>query len=198
MQDPANTPPKPTETGGGDATSAVAELDDAGFDAWLGLWKSQVVVREVERALRAAGAPSPAGCEVLSRLAAAPEGRMRMQELARRCFVSKSGISQLVTQLAKQGLVERRGDPDNLRVTYAVLTERGREVLRGGAPAFLGSIREHFSRHLTGAELSSLTAITGKLIAAHGETPEGPDASETGGGDLFRIVSAPDPRGAQD
>ena len=153
----------------------VSELDDAGFDAWLGLWKAQVVVaRELERALKRAGSPSLASCEVLSRLAAAPGGRLRMQELARKCFVSKSGISQIVTHLAKQGLVERQGDADNLRVTYAALTPAGQDLLARSAPAFLGAIREHFSVHLDADEIAHISRITGTLITAHGEPVEGP------------------------
>lgn len=62
-------------------------------------------------------------------LGAADGGRLTMNELARQVFVSRSGISQVVTAMAKHGLVERQGDPDNLRVTFAVLTDRGRELL---------------------------------------------------------------------
>lgn len=159
---------RPVATG-----DAVAELDDEGFDAWLGLWKAQVVVaRELERELRRIGAPSLASCEVLSRLAAAPGRQMRMQELARKCFVSKSGISQIVTQLAKKGLVERQGDAENLRVTYTVLTDEGADVMERSAPGFLGAVREHFSGHLDAAEIAVIRTITDKLITAHGEQVE--------------------------
>ena len=71
-----------------------------------------------------------------------PEGRrMRMQELARKAFLSKSGLSQLFTRLEERGLVERRGDPENLRVTYATITGEGgagarrADVPRGGRGA---------------------------------------------------------------
>jgi DNA-binding MarR family transcriptional regulator len=40
-----------------------------------------------------------------------------MQELARRVLLSKSGLSQLFSRPERRGLVERRGDPENLRVT---------------------------------------------------------------------------------
>ncbi|OLM21388.1 MULTISPECIES: MarR family transcriptional regulator [unclassified Pseudonocardia] len=155
------------------ATDDISELDDAGFDAWLGLWKAQVLIaRKLERELRQVGAPSLASCEVLSRLSAAPGRRMQMQELARRCFVSKSGISQIVTQLAKDGLVERQGDATNLRVTYAVLTSDGADALERSAPRFFGAIREQFSTHLTPEEIAQVRSITDKLITAHGERAE--------------------------
>lgn len=97
-----------------------------------------------------------------------------MQELARRCFVSKSGISQIVSQLSEQDLVERQGLPDNLRVACAALTPKGEKALEESAPIFLGAVRRHFSGHLNEEEITHLTRITKKLITAHGEPVEGP------------------------
>jgi hypothetical protein len=64
-------------------------------------------------------------------------------------LLSKSGLSQLFTRLERRGLVERRGDPENLRVTYAILTEAGRETLERAQPAFREEIEERFAGHLT-------------------------------------------------
>ncbi|MDA3643981.1 MarR family transcriptional regulator [Saccharopolyspora indica] len=177
--------------------STVAELDDGGFDAWLGVWKAHtLVIREVERALRSAGAPSVPACEVLSRLAAAPDGRLQMHELARRCFVSKSGISQLVTQLSKQGLVERQSDPDDLRTTYAALTDQGEQALSTYGPVFLRAVRENFSRHLGGDDAAALSRITARLITGHGEALETGEAPGTRPKALRDIVTGgTDPAG---
>lgn len=172
------------------ANSTVAELDDGGFDAWLGVWKAHtLVIREVERALRSAGAPSVPACEVLSRLAGAPDARLQMQELARRCFVSKSGISQLVTQLSKQGLVERQSDPDDLRTTYAALTEQGKHALSTYGPVFLAAIRENFTRYLGSDDAEALSRITARLITGHGESPETGEAPGTRPNALRDIVA---------
>ncbi|MFI6504898.1 MarR family winged helix-turn-helix transcriptional regulator [Nonomuraea typhae] len=166
----------------------LRDLDDLGFDAWLAVWKGEIVVaRALDRDLKANDCPPLTACEVLSRLGAAPRGRLQMQELARRCFVSKSGISQLVTQLQRQGLVEREGDAGNLRVTYAVLTDRGRAELRRSAPIFLGGVNRYFSRYLDEDDMHALTAMMKKVLLGHGKTVEAPDPGEAAG-NLHEII----------
>ncbi|MFE9609806.1 MarR family winged helix-turn-helix transcriptional regulator [Streptomyces sp. NPDC006012] len=163
----------------GSAPEGAAELVDEAFDAWMSVWKAQIlVVRALERDLKQSlGLPLTAW-EVLSRLGAAPGGRLRMQDLARQVLVSKSGISQLVTQLARQGLVERQGDPGNLRATYAVLTDSGRRIFPEHAPVFLDGVRRHFSQHLTAEEVQTVTTAMDKVIKALGHEREAPHDSE--------------------
>ncbi|MCX9192280.1 MarR family transcriptional regulator [Carbonactinospora thermoautotrophica] len=159
-------------------TDLEALVDEA-FDAWMSVWKAQtLVVRALERDLKkSVGLPLTA-CEVLSKLGAAPGGRLRMQELARQVLLSKSGISQLVTQLSQLGLVERQGDPDDLRVTYAVLTEKGRAAFPAHAPVFLRGVRRYFSQHLSDDEVETITRAMNKVIKALGDEQEAPHDSE--------------------
>jgi DNA-binding MarR family transcriptional regulator len=97
--------------------------------------------------------------------------RVQMQELARRVLLSKSGLSQLFTRLERRGLVERRGDPENLRVTYAILTEDGREVLERAQPAFREEIEERSAAHLDEEEMRTIRRAMRKVIRASGEEP---------------------------
>jgi DNA-binding MarR family transcriptional regulator len=100
-------------------------------------------------------------------LAEVPEGeRIRMQELARKVLLSKSGFSQLFTRLERRGLVERRSDPENLRVTYAILTEE-KEALERARPAFRQEIEKRFAEHLNEEERRALR----KVIRASDEEP---------------------------
>ena len=130
------------------------------------------MVRALERCIkRELGLPL-AGYEVLVRLGEVSEGeRVQMQELARRVLLSKSGLSQLFTRLERRGLVERRGDPENLRVTYAILTEDGREVLERALPAFREEIEERFAGHLDEEEVRVVRRAMRKVIRASGEEP---------------------------
>jgi DNA-binding MarR family transcriptional regulator len=147
--------------------------DEEGFAAWLDVFQAQtLVVRALERCIkRELGLPL-AGYEVLVRLGEVSEGeRVRMQELARRVLLSKSGLSQLFTRLERRGLVERRGDPENLRVTYAILTEDGREVLERAQPAFREEIEERFAGHLDEEEVRVVRRAMRKVIRASGEEP---------------------------
>ena len=148
---------------GGNVTAAGRVEGDEGFAAWLDVFQANTLVaRALERGLKERFGLPLADYEVLARLAEVPEGeRIRMQELARRVLLSKSGLSQLFTRLEKRGLVQRLGDPENLRVTYAILTEEGREALERARPAFLEEIEERFAGHLNKEE----------VIRASGEEP---------------------------
>jgi DNA-binding MarR family transcriptional regulator len=55
------------------------------------------------------------------------EDGLRMGELARRSYLSKQTITTLVRLLERDGLVERRPDPDDARATRVFLTKRAAE-----------------------------------------------------------------------
>ena len=61
--------------------------------------------------------------EVLATLATAPG--LTQQALAARCFVAKSGVSMLLTQMEAQGLVTREVDAEDARVRRLFLTREG-------------------------------------------------------------------------
>jgi DNA-binding MarR family transcriptional regulator len=176
-----------------DRDAAAREIDgylDDGFFAWMAVWKAQALAaREIEAVLRERAGLSLTWGEVLSRLGAADGGRLPMNELARQVYVSRSGISQVVTAMAKQGLVERQGDAANLRITYAVLTAAGRDLLKASTGAFLGAIREHFGRHLDAAEARTVTDAMNRVIRTLGGTPDTPDATSALA-NLYRVVGA--------
>ncbi|MEV0678755.1 MarR family transcriptional regulator [Actinosynnema sp. NPDC050436] len=155
----------------------ISELVDDRFFAWMATWKAQTLAaRRIEAVLREHAGLTLTWGEVLSRLGATEGGRLPMNELARQVFVSRSAISQVVTAMAGQGLVERQGDPDNLRITYAALTDHGREVLRNSTTTFLGAIREVFAQHVTPEEARAITSAMNRVTEALGGTPEPPDA----------------------
>ncbi len=146
---------------------------EEGYGAWLDAFQANtLVVRGLERWLREHLGLPLAGYEVLVRLAEVPEGeRLQMQELARRVLLSKSGLSQLFSRLQRQGLVERFGDPENLRVTYAILTEEGKEALGRVQPAFREEVEKRFAQHLDEEEIRTIRRAMGKVIRASGEEP---------------------------
>lgn len=144
-----------------------------GFAAWSDVSQSYALVsRVLERRIREEYGLPLAGYDVLAQLAKVPEGeRVRMQELARRVLLSKSGLSQLFTRLEKRGLVQRRGDPENLRVTYATITAEGREAIERALPTFREEVERRFVRHLEDEELRVLRRAMRKVIRASGEEP---------------------------
>lgn len=54
---------------------------------------------------------------------------MRLTELTATEQVTQSGITQLVTRLERDGLVERRSDPKDGRVVQVHITDAGKEVI---------------------------------------------------------------------
>ena len=158
---------------GENAASAGWRRGEEGYAAWLDVFQANtLVVRALEKSIRQELGLPLAGYEVLVRLAELPEGeRVRMQELARRVLLSKSGLSQLFTRLERRGLVERRGDPENLRVTYAAITAEGREALARARPAFREEIEERFAGHLDEEEIRTVRRAMRKVIRASDEEP---------------------------
>lgn len=54
---------------------------------------------------------------------------MRLTELTANEQVTQSGMTQLVTRLERDGLVERRSDPSDGRVVLVHITEKGAEII---------------------------------------------------------------------
>jgi DNA-binding MarR family transcriptional regulator len=157
----------------GSVAAAGWKRGEEGYAAWLGFFQANTLVaRALEKRIRQESGLPLAGYEVLVRLAEVPEGeRLRMQELARKVLLSKSGLSQLFTRLERRGLVKRLGDPENMRVTYAVLTEEGREALERALPVFREEIEERFAGHLDEEEIRTVRRAMRKVIRASGEEP---------------------------
>lgn len=150
-------------------------LSDERFLAWLDMIRAQARVTEaLERRFEEEVGIPLAFSEVLVQLEKAPGRRMRMQELGRSIFLSKSGVSRLVSRMEQEGLVERQGDPENLRATYAVITEKGREVFRRAAPVSLREVEERFSRHMDLEEAEVMRRVFGRIIQDTGEEANGP------------------------
>jgi DNA-binding MarR family transcriptional regulator len=94
--------------------------------------------------------------DVLVQLSFAPDARLRMSELSDRVRLSPSGLTRLVDRLVRGGLVKRGRCASDRRGSYAILTAAGKVRLRRAAPVHLRGIREHFSKHLSPAQLEAV------------------------------------------
>src|SRR5688572_6519414 len=63
--------------------------------------------------------------EVLLHLARTPEGSLRMQDLASKTLLSKSGLTRLADRIESAGLIERTSCASDRRGTFATLTKKG-------------------------------------------------------------------------
>src|SRR5215216_2490157 len=101
--------------------------------------------------------------EVLLYLADAPEGRMRMAELAESVLLSRSGLTRLVDRLEREGLLRRERCESDARGLFAEITDEGRRVFAAARQTHLDGVRRLFLDRFTGDELRTLGAIWHKL-----------------------------------
>src|SRR5215208_1656555 len=101
--------------------------------------------------------------EALLVLSRAEDERLKRVELARSLLLTPSGITRLLQGLEDAGLVERASCPSDLRVTYAQLTDAGREKLEAASCGHIASIRALFEEHLAHDEIDSIAELLGKL-----------------------------------
>ena len=94
--------------------------------------------------------------DVLVQLSFARDGRLRMNELSDRVRLSPSGLTRLVDRLARRGLVKRGRCASDRRGSFAILTAAGKVRLRHATPVHLRGIREHFTKHLSRAQLEAV------------------------------------------
>lgn len=86
---------------------------------------------------------------------------MLISEIARRTRVDKAWISRSVLQLVDKGLVERRIDPEDSRVSLAALTASGRDLLDRIRPFVILSE----TRLLTGIEARTFKRDLDRLLS---------------------------------
>ena len=155
-------------------TTTRARLTEAELGAWrLFLRAHAQITRRLENELLAEQDLPLASYEVLLQLAEAPGNHLRMTDLADRVLLSRSGLTRLVDRLVTDGLVSRASCPGDARGTNAVLTEAGRQRLRGAAPTHLRGIAEHVTDRLSDDELTTLRELMAKLLLEPGSPPEG-------------------------
>jgi DNA-binding MarR family transcriptional regulator len=84
------------------------------------------------------------------------EGGLRMNQLASRILLSKSGLTRVVDRMAEAGLVRRERREDNRRVVLVHITPVGLETLQAARSVHHRGIQEHFVQHLDPDRLVAL------------------------------------------
>jgi len=140
-------------------------LSAAELRAWHGtLQFTSATTRALDDALSAAHGISVKEFDVLITLFNAPDGRLRMSELAERVLLSASGVTHLVTRLERDGLVQRIVDENDRRSFFAAPTPAGQERLRESRPTHNEVVREHLTRRLTPNQLDAMGGLLHKIL----------------------------------
>jgi DNA-binding MarR family transcriptional regulator len=132
--------------------------------AWRGLLRVHASMTKALDAelVREHGLPL-SSYEVLLFLADAPEGRLRMSELAQGVLLSRSGLTRLVDRMEAEGLLKRERCEDDARGYHALITDKGRELFQLARRTHLDGVRERFLSPLTPAELRTLAELWEKV-----------------------------------
>ncbi|HMJ96006.1 MAG TPA: MarR family transcriptional regulator, partial [Thermoleophilaceae bacterium] len=101
--------------------------------------------------------------EVLLFLADAPDGRMRMSELAESVLLSRSGLTRLVDRLEREGLLKRERCESDARGLFAEITPDGRRMFDEARRTHLDGVRALFLDRFSRAELRTLGGLWQKL-----------------------------------
>lgn len=115
--------------------------------------------RALDRVLTAAGLTA-SQYELATLLAA--EGPLPLKQVAARLGVAPGNVTCVVDNLVRSGLVEKRQDPGDRRITRAVLTPEGRARLEALAPCYAAA-RAALLAGLTIDEQEILTRLLRKL-----------------------------------
>ncbi|MFD7550536.1 MarR family winged helix-turn-helix transcriptional regulator [Streptomyces sp. NPDC059578] len=153
-----------TETGSAERAGAPASpsrpLNPTERAVWLGLLSTHLrLLRTLDAGLVAAERLPMSSFEVLLTLAESPEGRLRMKDIAASLLISRSGLTRIVDDLERQGLVVREKCPTDARGFDAVLTEGGKKAYRRARKVHLTNLRREFLDRLSEEQLASLADI---------------------------------------
>ena len=122
---------------------------------------SNLLMRHMAPVFERAGV-TPQQWAILTAIAGV-EQPLTLAGLARVMLVSKQNMTGMVARLEQLGLVERQGDPTDLRSSRLVLTRRGRSTVDKLRPAY-----EEWRRELGGEiperELAAVTRTVDRLI----------------------------------
>lgn len=157
----------PVTTRGSPNTLSPAELG-----AWQGLLRATAQLhRLLDADLKRSHHLSGSEYDVLIQLGLAPHRRLRMTTLAEEVLMSPSGLTRLVDQLVRDGLLVRKRREDDSRSFDAVLTPTGRARLKAANRTHLQRVRELFLDRLSDVQLQQLAdiwnAVDPKLIAGN-------------------------------
>lgn len=139
--------------------------------AWRGLLQmtSQLNARANRLLLQEYGI-SLADYEVLVALSEAPDGQLRVFEVADALAWEQSRVSHQLARMQRRGLITREGCATDARGAFAVLTTAGRAAIVRAAPAHVEQVRQLVFDELSHEQVSALTEITTRVLDRLAET----------------------------
>jgi DNA-binding MarR family transcriptional regulator len=139
-------------------------LDEEELAAWRGMLRAHAALtKELDAELAREHNLPLSSYEVLLYLADAPNGRMRMAELAESVLLSRSGLTRLVDRLEREGLLKRERCESDARGLFAEITPKGRRLFDAARATHLDGVRSRFLSRFSREELRAMGALWEKL-----------------------------------
>ncbi|WP_349899677.1 MarR family winged helix-turn-helix transcriptional regulator [Parafrigoribacterium soli] len=143
-------------------TEEPASLTPYQLRAYFALTEvSSLLHHSVEKQLRDAGGLSYVQFQLLARLGDAPDGQLRMTDLADGVVYSRSGLTYQAQLLEQRELVTRSPSPEDERSTIVTLTDAGRAVLAAVFPGHIEALQALLFAALSNEDIDDLARILG-------------------------------------
>lgn len=107
---------------------------------------------------------SIADFEVLVKLSEAPEGKLRIVELADAMAWERSRLSHHLTRMEKRELITRRDCPNDRRGAFAELTASGRSSIEQAAPGHAELVHSLLFADVSSEDLAAVNRVTTALL----------------------------------
>ncbi len=133
--------------------------------AWRGLLQMTTRLEaQLNRELQRSSGLSLADYDVLVLLTEAPDGRMRVFELAEDLQWEQSRLSHHLGRMQRRGLVAREECPSDRRGAFVVLTEQGRVAIEQAAPAHVETVRRLVFDGMPEGHVAALQALAEEVL----------------------------------
>jgi len=134
------------------------------LESWIAFLRSHAAItRELSAQLLREHGLTLNDYEVLLVLSHAEDGMMRRVDLAETVLLTASGITRLLEGLERSGFVCKHACASDARVSYAKLTEDGRQKLSDASITHLRGIDELFLGRYSGSELATPAELLSRL-----------------------------------
>ena len=134
------------------------------LETWITFIRSHsAITRELSAQLQREHGLTLNDYEVLLVLSHSEDGMMRRVDLAETILLTASGITRLLEGLERSGFVCKQTCDSDARVSYAKLTDDGRQKLSDASLTHLRGIDELFLGRYSGSELATLAELLTRL-----------------------------------
>lgn len=136
--------------------------------AWVLLIRAQqVLLAQVEAALKEADLPPLSWYDVLLEISRDQDAGLRQYEIGERVLLNKHNLSRLIDRLESEGHVKRQACDMDGRGNVVKITKKGMHLKQTMWPVYAKTIQALIAEPLTATQVRSLAKIMGVLLEPH-------------------------------